>query len=72
MTTLQLKCNKCGKSKVIEVSQLPKNSEELLNLADDNEFVSDFDFTHFRPLIFCSDECYEKSKKKNGTFKKHL
>lgn len=72
MTTVQLKCNKCKKTKTVEVSQLPKNTKELLNLADDNDFIGVVDFYYFRSLIFCSDECCNASKKKNGDFKKHL
>ena len=69
MIPITLKCFKCGKTLDIEVNQKPQFGFELADYSRQVGWKFGLDFYRHRTLIFCSDECEEKSWTKQGTYR---
>lgn len=66
---MTLVCWQCGKKLPIEVGEFPRFAFEFVALSEDVGWVGSFDMENHRSLVFCSDACCNKAKKKDGTFR---
>lgn len=66
---MTLKCFQCGKTLDIISPRLPEYSFELIEIAEAVRWVGAFDFNYHRSLVFCSNECDIKARKKDGTYR---
>ncbi len=67
--TLSCFNSKCDKTITFQINRLPKYSFDLVNIAQKVGWIGEFDFCRRRSIVFCSKECEEAAKTKNGNYK---
>jgi hypothetical protein len=67
-----LSCCRCGKESAPVTGRPITCSFDLLNAAEHVGFIGEADMHRGRVLVFCSKECDDLSKYKNGFYKSRL
>jgi hypothetical protein len=63
-----LRCWHCKASLVVYTSELPQDPLTVADDADLHGWLSVVDMPHTRVLVFCSKECKEEVKLKDGSY----
>ncbi len=61
--------SKCNKAITFQINRLPEFGIDLMNIAEKVGWNSALDLPHSRTLVFCSKECNDGAKTKNGNYR---